>query len=268
MLLEKKYFHVFKITIQEYLIYRLSFFLWRFRNLVLVFSLYFFWLAVFKSQETVFGYQQSQIIVYVTVVALLKNLIFSTRTQELAGMIRSGDLTRILLNPVNIFKLYLSRDLADKFLNVIFSIGEIFLLFKLLGMQLDLQTSFPDVALFILAMILSFFLNFFINLFLSFLAFWTEDIWATRWLFGIIFLEFFSGAVFPLEVLPPWLRNTISLTPFPYLIFYPAKILMGQLSPVLMVKSLVISFVWLLFFGRITYLVWQKGIKNYGAYGG
>lgn len=111
-------------------------------------------------------------------------------------------------------------------------------------------------------------LYFFISMVISLFAFWTEEIWATRFLIGLIFLEFFSGSYFPIDILPKWLSGIIYLTPFPYLIFFPMKIWLEQLSIVLIVQSFVICSIWVILFYYLTLFLWRKGSKTYGAFGG
>ncbi|MFC1727035.1 ABC-2 family transporter protein, partial [Patescibacteria group bacterium] len=109
---------------------------------------------------------------------------------------------------------------------------------------------------------------FFLSVFISVTAFWSEEIWATRWLFGIVFLEFLAGAFFPIDVLPSWLSRIIYLTPFPYLVFFPLKVWLEQLSLILIYKAIIVCSLWLVVFYFLAKWLWQKGVKNYGAYGG
>lgn len=106
------------------------------------------------------------------------------------------------------------------------------------------------------------------SLFLSLTAFWTEEVWATRWLFGVVILDFFSGVIFPVDILPPLLARIMFLTPFPYLIFSPLKLWLGQLSIDLAIRSLIITFFWLVLFYFLTGFLWRKGTRKYGAFGG
>jgi len=79
---------------------------------------------------------------------------------------------------------------------------------------------------------------------------------------------FFAGALFPIDVLPVALQKIIYLTPFPYLVFFPLKIWLEQVSLAAAVKSVFICFVWLVFFYWLAKFLWRKGARNYGAYGG
>jgi len=263
-----KYFQLAKITFEEYFVYRLNFFLWRFRSFILFLSLFFFWLAIYGQENNFLGYQKAQMLTYVVGIAFLRSLVLGTRTGDLAGQIRSGELTKLILKPLGVFSFCFVRDLADKFLNLFFVIFEVGLILLIFKFPFYLPKNPATYFFFVVLVTLAFFLYFLINLILSALAFWTEEIWATQWLFGVIFLQFFAGAFFPIDVLPAWLSRIIYLTPFPYLIFFPLKIWLEQLSAAMAVKAIFIGAFWLIFFYWLVSFLWQKGVKNYGAYGG
>jgi ABC-2 type transport system permease protein len=152
-------------------------------------------------------------------------------------------------------------------LNIFLALLEFLLVLKLFGISLVIPASNQGLF-FGLALVLAVSLFFLVSLFLSLLAFWTEDIWAIRFVFGVVFLEFFSGAFFPLDVLPKWLQTVFSLTPFPSLIFVPLQIWLGKISGVQLIKPLAVSIFWLILFFLAVRLMWQEGLKKYGAYGG
>jgi len=264
----QKYLTLAKVSLQEYFVYRLNFYLWRFRNLISLLALVFFWLAIYGSRPSFLNYTKDQMLTYIVGIAFLRGLIFSSRTADLAGTIRNGDLNKWLLTPLSIFKSLLARDLSDKLLNTLFSFLEIFIVLKLFAFSFAGPTHLLTYLYFFVIVILAFFLYFFISITLSETGFWTEDIWATRWLFGIIFLDFFSGSIFPIDILPSQAVHLINLTPFPYLIFYPAKIWLEQISQAETLKAIFICFVWLIFFFWLSRFLFKKGLKHYEAYGG
>ncbi len=264
----RKYWLLFKLTLEEYFVYRLNFFLWRFRNFAFLFSLFFFWLAVYGSKNELFGYQRAQMIAYVLGIALLRSIILSSRSADLPGLIRSGELTRSLLQPIKIICFWLIRDLADKVLNIGFVFLEIGLLVRLFKVPFYFPQKLESYFYFCILCFLAIFLYFFVSFFISSFAFWSEEIWATRWLLGIIFLEFFAGAFFPIDVLPAWLAKIIYATPFPYLVFFPLKVWLEQLEPTMIFRAMLICSLWLMIFWWFSQRLWKRGLKNYGAYGG
>ena len=57
---------------------------------------------------------------------VLRSLVFATRTEEIAGEINHGRLSGYLLKPVNFMLYTFSRDLAEKSINLVSSIIEVF----------------------------------------------------------------------------------------------------------------------------------------------
>lgn len=263
-----KYLQLFKITFQEYFVYRLNFILWRFRSFVFFLSLFFFWLAIYGTRTEFLGYQKSQMLAYVVGIAFLRSVVLASRSVDLTGQIRSGELTKIILAPIGIFKYWLVRDLPDKFLNIFFTLIEIGVILSLFHFPFYFPQDSLSLVAFFLIILLAILLYFYLSMFLAIVAFWTEEIWATRWLFGIIFLEFLAGAFFPIDVLPKPLPFLISLTPFPYLVFFPLKIWLEQLSGAMIFRAILVCSGWLVIFYWLAINLWKKGAKNYGAYGG
>jgi ABC-2 type transport system permease protein len=263
-----KYFQVIKITFQEYFVYRLNFALWRFRSFVLFLTLLFFWLAIYGDRGELLGYQKSQMLAYVIGIAFLRSIVVGSRSADLAGQIRSGELTKLVLRPIELFSYWFSRDLADKALNILFTMVEIGLIVSIFKIPFYFPQNIVSILAFLIILALALLLSFFLSMFISITAFWTEEIWATRFLFWVIFLEFFAGALFPIDVLPGWLQRVIYLTPFPYLVFYPLKIWLEQLSPLMVARAILVCGLWLFIFWWLARFFWQKGAKNYGAYGG
>lgn len=255
-------------TYQEYLEYRLNFTLWRLRTLLMFLTLVFFWLAVYGDSNSFAGYTKDQMLTYIVAAAFLRALIFGTRTGSIASEIREGSLTRLITKPISPFLFWAARDIADKAMNLAFAIVEIAIVVFLLKIHLYFPTNFTDLVLSLTMVILATILYFYISLALSFAAFWTDDIWAMLFLFGYIFLEFFSGSIFPLDVLPQALTNILNYTPFPYMLYYPIKIWLGQISLQDSIQALFITSIWIVATYIFVLIVWKRGTKNYGAYGG
>ncbi len=264
----RRYFQVIKITFQAIFVYRLNFILWRFRSFIFFLTLLFFWLAIYGNRTEFLGYQKAQMLAYVIGIAFLRSIVLGSRTADLAGQIKSGALTKLVLRPINIFSYSFSIDLTDKLLNIFFTIFEIGLVLTILKIPFYFPKDLTFVFLSFILVVLATFLYFFLSMFLSIIAFWTEEIWAARFLFGLIFLEFLAGAYFPIDVLPEWLQRIVYLTPFPYLVFFPLKIWLEQLSPLIAMRAIFICSLWLVFFFWVARFLWRKGVKNYGAYGG
>ncbi len=195
---------------------------------------------------------------------ILQTLIFNSHTYELGSLINNGDLSLLLLKPISISLYFLSQDLADKALNAFMLLLEIGLLllfihlpFHLPSLGLVLVWFLP---LFILASLLYFALGFLFGL----VGFWSRDVWAPRFLF-LVFLEFATGALFPLDMLPKTWQIWLPFTPFPYLLFYPLKLFLGQLERPFF--YLAMAFFWLLVLALLDLFIWHRGMRRYEAEG-
>ncbi|HUS52040.1 MAG TPA: ABC-2 family transporter protein [Candidatus Bathyarchaeia archaeon] len=262
-----KYFQVLKNTFEEYFVYRLNFFLWRVRSFALLLSLFFFWSALFSGRENLFGYQKSQILTYTLGIAVLRGIVLGNRSGDLAGVIRSGEAANMLLRPLGFFKYWFTRDLADKALNALFIIFEFWLLIALFKPPILIQTDPIYLVGFFIFCLLALILFFIINMIFGMSGFWLIDVWSVRFLFMAIFLEFLSGAFFPLDVLPPIFLKVLQFTPFPYLVYFPLKIWLGQAQSSQMILGLLVTGFWAVVFYWLLKNIWKKGLKAYDVPG-
>lgn len=263
----KKYWPVFKNNWEEYFTYRFNFIMWRARMVLAILVVYFFWLAIFQNQEDqLFGYTQNLILTYILGSVFLRAIVFSSRTVNVGEEINQGNLTNFLLKPIGYFKYWFTRDLSDKLLNVIFAVFEIMALYLLLRPNIFLQTDISNLLLFTAGAFLALLLYFYINFLFGLVGFWTPETWAPRFVF-FIFIEFFAGALFPLDILPKFLFNILNFLPFSYLLFFPLKIYLGQLNGPQITQGFLVAMFWILVFYKFSQAIWHKGLKVYAAEG-
>ena len=264
----RKYFKIFEISFQQEFAYKASFILWRFRNVIQILVFFFLWDAVFTGRNNVFGYGRSEIFTYAFVLIIVRALVFSSRSVDVAGQIANGELTNILLKPVNYFYYWMTRDLSSKFLNIVFGVIETVFLVIILKPNVFLQNNFVLVILFIASIIIAMFLYFCISLLTSFVPFWVPELsWGAQFLMLVVVAEFLSGAFFPLDVFPPLIFQILRFTPFPYLIFIPIKIYLGSFDGAMVFQSLLIGACWCFVLAKIMNYVWHKGLREYHSVG-
>lgn len=253
------------IGIIQIFTYRLSFILWRVRNVFNLIFIYFLWTSVFTNRLSVFSYTQEKLITYILIISLLSSLVLLTRTADVSADILSGDIMNYFLKPFSFFKFIISKEFADKLLNLFFTTVEIFILILILKPQIFIQTNPFSYFLFFITFFIGAFISFFISLNISFIAFWSNEIWAPRWIYSIL-TWFLAGSFFPLDILPRSIYNVLFFTPFPYLIFLPSKLFLDGFSIKLAIP-IMLSIVWCFILFFLTKKTWEKGIKNYSAYG-
>lgn len=265
----KKYLQVLKITLQQEFAYRLNFIMWRVRNVMQVFLMFYLWSSIFSdSTKQFFGYDRTKILTYVFGILIIKAIVFSSRTIELSGIIADGSLGMYLLKPINFFKYWFTADIASKILNLGFSFIETILLFILLKPQIYFQTNPLYLILFFSSLIIAVFLFFTIIFVINLFSFWAPEAgWALPFLFIVIVGDFLSGSVFPLDIFPKTFQNIFYSLPFPYLVFFPLQVYLGKISIPVVINGMVISIGWLIIFGVLVKYVWEKGLKKFSAEG-
>lgn len=260
------YLQIIKGTIEEYMTYRLSFILWRVRLVVQLLVVYFMWWALFAGHNELFGYTQSAMLTYVLFSSFVRPFVMGTRTQEVAEYIRSGSLSNYLVRPMQFLGFCASRDVADKLLNVLFAVFEIIILYFLLRPPLMIQTNIVMVLLAFAALVMGMILFFYFSLLISYMGFWTPDVWAPRFL-SFVFAEFFTGALFPLDILSGPLYFISKSLPFYYFIYFPLKVYLGQLTSMETLQGFLIGLIWTAGLWGFARVVWTVGLRAYTAEG-
>lgn len=263
-----KYLTILKIAWQNEFTYRLNFVLWRFRVVLRIFMTYFLWRGVLTGQGQLYGYTESQILVYLFLVFIVTALVMSAPASERIGEdIATGNLSNYLVKPVNYLKVTLAGDLASKLLNLSFAFVEITVLFLIIKPHFNFQLQLSHFLAFILLTILAMFIYFFLTILARSVAFWTpEDTWSIAFMLYIM-AEVLSGAIFPVDILPAPLQIGLQLTPFPYLIYYPIAAFVGKLHGLELVRIIIQSGVWLLILQQLAQFGWRRGLKSYAAEG-
>lgn len=261
-----KYLRVAQNTWQENIEYRLNFVMWRIRVMLQLITVYVLWFALLPAGDQLFGYTQSTILTYVLGTAVISSIVFSSRSFSVGDEINKGDLSNYLIKPMNYFTYQFARDIGDKGLNIIFSIIELTILILLLKPPLFIQTNPELLGLAFLAVLLGILLFFCCNLLLGMIGFWSPEVWAPRFIFMTL-LMFFSGGLFPLDILPDKIYRIFEFLPFGYMMYFPLKIYLGQLTMSAIMQGLMVSGLWVFILFGIVELIWKKGLKGYAAYG-
>lgn len=265
----KKYLQVFKISFQQEFAYRVNFIMWRVRNLFQIFLIFFLWDSVFSDPtRVVFGYDRAKILTYVFGVIIVRALVLSARAVDVAGDIARGDLSNHLLKPMSYFKYWFTRDMASKALNMSFAITEFILLFVLLKPPFYFQTDPVALIAFFASIIIAVFIYFNLLFMVSTLPFWAPQLgWGGHFLVTVIMIEAFSGALFPINILPVGIQSLVAATPFPHLVYFPIQIYLGNITGGFLIRTLLIGLAWGFALWFAMNQLWRAGMKVYESVG-
>ena len=264
----KKYLTVFNLSFQNEFVYRLNFVLWRVRNVIRILMTFFLWRQIFVHNNTALGYSQSEMMSYVFLALLTSSFVIAAPSNDNIGAeIASGDLSKFLLKPFGYLRYWLTRDWASKLLNMLFAFFEVYILWLLFKPDLLFSISGINLMLGLIALTIASLIYFCLGKLALTITFWSpENTWGLMFII-MVFFEALSGAMFPLKVLPVDLFNVLQFTPFPYLVFFPIQIILGQYEIAIVLRLIALSLVWLVLLGFFLQKIWRAGLRQYSASG-
>ncbi len=243
--------------------------MWRVRNIVQILINYFLWSAIFiNTSVNIFGYNREGILTYIFGTLIVRALVLSARAIDVAGDIANGDLSNYLIRPMNYFKYWWTRDLSSKALNLSFAVAEFTILFLILRPTLYFQTNFGVILMFIFSIVVAVFIYFTILFMVSSIPFWAPELgWGGHFIVTVIIVEFLSGSLFPIDILPISFQKVLMMLPFPYMIFFPIQIYIGKVSTAMFLQGAYISLIWAVVLWFLMKFIWNRGMKVYQAFG-
>lgn len=263
----KKYFVVFKTSWQNTLEYRFNFFLGRLRVIIVLVLFYYVWQSVTYSQQRFAGYSVPELFTYAVLsIDVLRSLIFGAQSRKMASEINDGSFSQYLLKPINHFWFVFARELAERSIYFITSFLELFVFIFIVKVPFVWQTNIALLSAFIFSCLLSLFLYFILSYMISLIAFWSREAMGPRFLYEW-FLEFSSGAYFPLDIVPKIFFSALQFLPFMYLVYLPVTIYLGRMDWEEILVNVMIQGIWVLGAGILAYIVWNKGLRRYTGEG-
>jgi len=263
----RKYLTAYSIALQETLQRRSTLLMDRLGGFAIVLSLYSFWNVLLGDKTSFLGYTRPEMLTYVLIINVLRSFVFTGRGWLLVGEISSGRISSYLVRPLNYHGYALALDLAQKTVHVASAFLEIGVLVLAARGGVFVPRDPAAWALFALAAAMASLIFFFMEFAVSTLAFWTSESGGPLFCFEL-FLQFAAGAFFPLDVLPESLRRLLAATPFPYMVYFPARVLLQKVSPPEAMRLLAAEAGWLALAAAVAIGAWSRGLRSYAAEGG
>lgn len=262
----KKYFTVFKTSWANELEYRGAFLLARTRNIIYLLLLYYVWLNLSQLVGRFAGYSTGELVTYVFGVHILRSLVFGAQSRLMAWEINDGTFSIFLVRPVNHFWFVFFRELAQRLIYFASAVFELAIFAYLTKASLMAPSNLQQFFVFLIACIGALFLYFVLSYLVSLFAFWSREAMGPRFLFEW-FMEFGSGAFFPLNILSGGLFFTLQLLPFIYLIFFPMLIYLGRMNLPEAFTKMAFQLIWICAAGTIAHFTWRRGLRRYSGEG-
>ena len=174
-----------------------------------------------------------------------------------------GKISPYMIQPLNPFFRYFAQHIAEQITRLPFAIIISLIFFSFNPNSLWI----PSVSTFFLSCISTFFsflIQFLIQSIIACFCFWTEKASSIERLLFIPTL-FLSGLLAPVISFPDYVKAWIYITPFPYLIDFPANLLSGNITNITSGFFMQVTWIFILF--PIFKLIWVEGTKKYTAMG-
>jgi ABC-2 type transport system permease protein len=178
--------------------------------------------------------------------------------------VRRGDFSPLLLRPVHPIVGDIADELAYKTQTApLLALASLVLV---VTFQPRLETAWWAVAVGLPALLLASVIRFLTTWTVALAAFWLTRTQAVAQVY-LLTLFFLGGEAAPLALLPDWVQGVAWLTPFPWMLAFPAALLIGHLAPAQAVAGLGMQLLWVAASLLLLSVCWRAALRRYSAAG-
>lgn len=256
---------VIRFDWQSSLEYRSYFFFWAVVESLPFLIMFFLWTFIYSGQDTVGGFNLSQMITYYFLVYLIDRMTITYIEWNIANRIKSGQFASFLYRPMSHRVTYLASSTSQRILRALITMP-VFVVGLLVFGKYFQGASAANLGLFLLSLPVAWLLNYFFAMFAGYAAFWLEKADAViyfRWSLNF----YLSGQMLPLSFYGKTLSGILNLLPFRSTFGFPIDLYLGRLSQSQIASGFAVGIFWLLAFIVIERLLYARGIKKFKAIG-
>jgi ABC-2 type transport system permease protein len=227
---------------------------------------YFIWTAVYRSTQSIAGYNLAQIVTYISVGWIIRSFYWNTIDQEMAYEVIEGKIAMDLIKPVSIQWMWISRAMGES----AFRLGLLTLptaIVVALVFPIQAPSSRENFLLFLIGAFGSFFLMGAINFMIGTCAIPLKSILALirakYWL-----IELLSGLLIPISFFPPVAQKIMAWLPFEYIAYQPLQIYLGKLDRAAAIRALATECLWVVALLVLAHLWWERASRKITIQGG
>lgn len=257
---------VFATQISNMLVYRAEVIIWMLTG-TLSFIMMAIWIAQARSSPsgTIGGLTGGDFASYFLGTWMVGQLLVVWVVWELDMQVRLGQLSPKLLRPFDPMWEHVGAHIAEKFVRLPFMaviVAAILLLVPGARLTTDPLMWLAFVGVIAVAFMMRFLLEYCIGM----LAFWMESATSLQ---NLSFLAYAAlGGIFaPLSLYPDAIRAFALVTPYPYMVNLPARMISGTASWSDVASGTLVLLGWLAALAALRLVMWRRGIKRYGAVG-
>jgi len=272
---------ILRISLEERLVYRGDFALGTLMRFLPIVTQVFLWKAIFEAiefnsagaagqsgGEAIAGYSYHDFIAYYLLTMVGRA--FSSMPGLASGIalqIRNGEIKKFLVQPIDLVGFLLLNRLAHKLVYYSVALGPFALVFFLCR---GFFPGWPDattLSAFFASLVMGFLLGFFLEATLGMLGFWLLEVSSLLFVY-MLFSFFFSGHMFPIDMLPGIWGQIVEALPLKYLAYFPAAVFLGKVQGQELAVALWVELAWVAFFMVASRVALNRGYRRYSGFGG
>ena len=254
------------------LAYRAEIYLWVLAH-VLPFIMMSVWMKAADSKGATLAMTALEYARYFAAVFIVRQFTAVWMIYEFEWYVVEGRLSPMLLRPMNVLWHFVAAHLGEQMARLPFFLAMLVLFFALYPAAFWVCPGPPGrvaaaLGLGFVSIYAAFALRFSMQYCISMGTFWFERASSIDQLSWLPYM-FLSGLVIPLADMPVAVRQALYLTPFPYCIDFPARILMGTLGwddPALW-QGLGVMAAWFAAQSLVGAALWKLGLRQYSGQG-
>lgn len=270
----KTWWTIFRISLEERLVYRGDFALGTLMRFLPIVTQVFLWYAIFEAvkadgkSDNIVGYSYQDMVAYYLLTMLSRA--FSSMpalASGIAAQVRDGEIKKFLVQPIDLLGFLLLSRIAHKLAYYSVAIMPFAFVFWLCGDYFPAWPTFSQFLCYLASLVMGFAMGFFLEASIGLFSFWFLEV--TSLLFVYMLLSFFlSGHMFPLDFLPkPW-SQLVEFLPFRYLAYFPSAVWLGKIQGAELYRGLAIEVFWCVFFIGLSRFMLSRGVRRYSGFGG
>lgn len=182
--------------------------------------------------------------------------------------IREGTVKKFLVQPIDMLSFLLLYRIAHKAVYYTVAAAPFALVFYLCRGFFPAGWPEPRVLLaYVASLLMAFLLGFFLEATIGMIGFWFLEVSSLLFVY-MLFSFFFSGHMFPIDMLPGFWGELVRLIPLQYLAYFPAAVFLGKVQGAELIAGLWTQFAWIVFFIAASRLAFAFGVRRYSGFGG
>jgi ABC-2 type transport system permease protein len=269
---------ILRICLEERLVYRGDFWLGTLMRFLPIVTQIFLWKAVFEgmsavsgeaaASKTIAGFSYQDFVAYYLLTTISRA--FSSMPGLAGGIamqIRNGEIKKYLVQPVDLVGFLLLMRIAHKVVYYVIALLPFAIVFYLCRNYFPGWPPADVMGAYIVSLILSFLLGFFLEATIGMIGFWFLEVSSLLFVY-MLFNFFFSGHMFPLDMLPqPW-KMIVQIIPLQYLAYFPAAVFLQKIEGPDLWIGVGVQAAWTLLFIVACRVTFWRGVKRYSGFGG